>query len=108
VKVILRFWSGVTILKVTEICVGLVTAGAEPEALAGFDGFTRPSLLYFVSDERCRRKRTPRSGVYLPTNQGVVTWHYAPIIIVLRKCRVKKASSFASAPASGAMLKFED
>jgi hypothetical protein len=32
-------------------------------------------------------------GVYLPTNQGVVTWHYAPIIIVLRKCRVKKASS---------------
>jgi hypothetical protein len=71
VKVILRFWSGVTILKVTEICVGLVTAGAEPEGLAGFGGFTRLSLLNFLSGEGYRRKRT-WIPAFLPTNQGVI------------------------------------
>jgi hypothetical protein len=62
VKLILRFWSGVTILKVTEICVGLTTAGTDWVTL---DWFTKTLLLSFLSGKR-RWLKAHQNPLFLP------------------------------------------
>jgi hypothetical protein len=67
VKIILRFWSGVTILKVTEICVGLTTAGVDL-ALPDLGWFTKLSFFHFYLAKGAAGSVHPNPA--LPADQG--------------------------------------